>query len=330
MIPQSIVAYYRKNRSRLMYIRNYFYDYLRYLHYSGIEDNLTDKNKLQATLITWAHVVEKGLTLPSPRPGYGKDVVDNLIKGISNYMDKFGSDNTICISINILQAYYKFNLDNGLDDLDLKRRIEQLINRVPKDSLKANRGGVKPLLKEQLKDTSVLPFKDFIYSRYSIRNFTTDRVSLDLINEAVRISLKSPSVCNRQAWRVHCYQDYEQCQRLLQYQNGNRGFNQVINTLLIVTCDLNYFNTIRERNQAFIDGGMFGMTLIYALHSLGLGSCCLNLCHTYDIDKALREEASISDGESFIFMLAVGHIPETVYVAESSRKSLKEILFIHN
>ena len=46
--------------------------------------------------------------------------------------------------------------------------------------------------------------------------------------------------------------------------------------LLIIAMDLKAFVPAHERYQHWIDGGMFSMSIIYALHSLGLSSCCLN------------------------------------------------------
>ena len=229
----------------------------------------------------------------------------------------------------MLSAYHDFNLRNGIDDGQLKEEIEGLRSRISENCLEINGGGAIPFSRERVVNASRLPFDEFVRERYSIRNFTDEPVSLELIEEAVRISLKTPSVCNRQSWRIHCYQGKEKCGPLLELQNGNRGFEHIIGTILIVTTDLNYFVGINERNQPFIDGGMFGMSLIYALHHLGLGSCCLNLCHSSDTDRELRKRAKIPESESFIFMLAVGCIPESLHVAESSRKSINEILSIH-
>jgi len=277
----------------------------------------------------WSHIIEKGLSLPSPRAGYGKEVVRNLVDGTKAYLDRFGTDQITCVSTNVLSTYYDFNLRNGIDDGQLKDEIEGLRSKMSDSGLETNRGGAIPFSRERVARVSRLPFSEFVRERYSIRNFTDEPVSLELIKEAVQISLKTPSVCNRQSWRVHCYQGREKCKPLLELQNGNRGFEHTINTILIVTSDLNYFGGIKERNEPFIDGGMFGMSLVYALHHLGLGSCCLNLCLSSGVDKKLRMRAEIPDAESFIFMLAVGHIPDKVMVAESCRRPLSDILSIH-
>ena len=44
---------------------------------------------------------------------------------------------------------------------------------------------------------------DFFASRYSVRQFAEEPVPLALIETAVRLAQKTPSVCNRQSGRVH-------------------------------------------------------------------------------------------------------------------------------
>jgi nitroreductase len=159
-----------------------------------------------------------------------------------------------------------------------------------------------------------------------VRQFSDTPVDDDLIENAVSMAIKTPSVCNRQTWKVYACSDQDQKNRLLKHQNGNRGFGPMAGQILIVTSDLNLFVGAAERNQSFIDGGLFSMSLIYALHSLGLGTCCLNWSVTMERDKALRHEAGIDDSESIIMLIAVGHLPDTLSVACSPRRKTEEVL----
>jgi hypothetical protein len=73
---------------------------------------------------------------------------------------------------------------------------------------------------------------------------------------------------------------------------------------------------------------MFAMSLIYALHSLGLGTCCLNWSVEQDADLRLRSVAQIAPSENVIMLLAVGHLPDELAVACSPRKDLSDVLRI--
>ena len=175
---------------------------------------------------------------------------------------------------------------------------------------------------------SKIDLTEFFACRYSIRNFTDEEVDYNLIEQAIRMAQKTPSVCNRQSSKVYIFRNEEDRQLVLSYQNGNRGFGHLVNKVLIVTSDLQNFVSVGERNQCWIDGGMYAMSVVYALHSLGLGTCCLNWSVEYEVDRRLRKAANIPDSEAVIMMIAVGHIPEQLSVAQSPRKSIEEVMVV--
>jgi nitroreductase len=149
-----------------------------------------------------------------------------------------------------------------------------------------------------------------------------------LVERAVTLAQKSPSVCNRQAWKVHVITAEDEKRKVLDLQNGSRGFGDQANKVLIVTVELGNFLTVGERNQGWVDGGMFAMSLVYALHSLGLGTCCLNWAVRHERDRQLKHEVDISNSESIIMMIAVGHLPDEFPVAQATRRNVKGMLIV--
>ncbi|MCA1920535.1 MAG: nitroreductase family protein, partial [Flavobacterium piscis] len=108
-------------------------------------------------------------------------------------------------------------------------------------------------------------------------------------------------------------------EKALALQNGNRGFGFLADKILVVTEDLNYFLSIAERNEAYINGGMFSMNLLYALHFYGIGACPLNWCAEKSNDMALRKLCLIPENEIIIMMIAIGGIPDKFMLASSPR-----------
>jgi len=104
------------------------------------------------------------------------------------------------------------------------------------------------------------------------------------------------------------------------------GFGEDIPVLLVLTSDLEWFVSAQERNQAWIDGGMFAMSLVLALHSFGLGTCCLNWCATPEQDEKLHSALAIPESHVVTMMIAVEHLPEVFRVTRSNRKKLHELL----
>lgn len=325
-VPVSIKRIIIKRTSPIQLRINYIQDMRKFKKYSFEFGNLKTKRHSEADLIFYYHKIEKGLSLPSPKVGFGKENIDYLLKELEKYVDLYNWDDISIISLNTLYAYYHFNVSNNLVLNDLYLRIEKLRSTLPKDN-KLSEGGVTELRKEKI-DKSNIDFKEFAYSRHSIRNFGPGDVSLDKIREAVQIAQKTPSVCNRQSSKVYVYSDNELKRKVLKYQNGNAGFGDGASKILIVTCELKDFRGVIERNQSYIDGGMYSMSLIYALHSLGVGTCALNLSITNKTERNLKKVAKISDSEVLLMMIAVGNLPEKLYVATSPRRKVDEVMTI--
>jgi nitroreductase len=88
--------------------------------------------------------------------------------------------------------------------------------------------------------------------------------------------MKSPSVCNRQPWKVHLIEDEQLLHQVMTAQGGFAGNGHNMQLLLLVTVDLRYFSTSSERNQGFVDGGIYLMSLVYALTYHKMATCILN------------------------------------------------------
>jgi len=94
------------------------------------------------------------------------------------------------------------------------------------------------------------------------------------------------------------------------------------NKLIIVASELGVFTGQEERNQAYIDGGIYLMNLVYSLHYNKIGACILNCSNSIEKDIELRKLSMIKESEVFIAMVACGIPPETFKIATSTRYSL--------
>lgn len=308
---------------------NYKYDLDRFFKWSSVNYKLIDtQTKLKSLITMDYHRIEKGLALKEPRAGFGSDVIERLIKFIPEYQEKYGSDETILVTLNCLDAYYHFNLSQGIDNQELSQKIQAFKDNLDKTQANFLEGGVFETTRADILQRGKIDLTEFFNSRYSIRHFSEDEVDIALIAQAVKMAQKTPSVCNRQSCKVYVFSDSESKIKVLSYQNGNRGFGKQVSKVLIVTSNLEHFTSIGERNQGWIDGGMFSMSLVYALHSLGLGTCCLNWSVDYQRDKTLKQAADIPDTELIMMMIAVGHLPENLKIAQSPRKPLDEVLIV--
>jgi len=307
------------------YLKSYIYDIRKYFKYSTTLKKHYDFDTLESRIIAHYHVIEKGLSLKNTRFGYGKDIIYNLLDLLQNYKEiGYPKDHkTYKTAISVLKSYIEFHENNNYDIKELKSTISKVVDtNIKSDEL----GGVKSFKKEEIIKKTNQKFDLFANSRFSIRNFTSEEVEIADLKDAVRIAQKSPSVCNRQSSKVYIIDNEELKGKILKMQNGNRGFGHLANKIIIVTSNLKAFNGIGERNQSYIDGGMFGMSLLYALHYKGLGTCAVNWAVNSNQDKKIRKELNINLSENILFMVLVGHIPNMFNVAKSTRKNMSDIL----
>ncbi|MES2908409.1 MAG: nitroreductase family protein [Pseudomonadota bacterium] len=297
---------------------NKIYDIWIFYRYSFFKD-LSSRENYEAWLTKQYHIVEKGLAMPSPKKNFGAEKIRLLVKVSEQYMVEYGQTDLLQTVSSTLLSYLSANEELAADNPDLHCLIERFITSVSVNE----KGGTK------LVAPAVFPgFEGFVKARSSIRSFNAIEVDNDLVTKAVDIAKYSPSVCNRQGWKVHMYAEKNKISGLLSLQDGNGGFGQTINKLLIVTADSRCFTNL-ESNQLFVDGGLFSMTLLLSLHSMGVGSCCLNLCVPYTREQQIKSLGEIGEFERPIMMIGIGNYDSKTRVAISCRKDSDQILQLH-
>ena len=285
----------------------------------------TNKQHLEYYLLKHCHIVEKGLALPAPRKGFGQPKITDLIEKTRIYESKHKTSQVGMMVRDTLREYLNFHA-NDLQILsnDFLYSLNNFLEEKPTQS----KGGLKKLRKTEMKSYDTDFFESFLKCRHSIRNFSATPVKDEVIFRALTISQNTPSVCNRQGWLVHYYNDKIKIREMLSFQNGNAGFTDCIDKLLIVTASTKAF-TRYEHNQLFIDGGLYSMNLMLALHAAGLGSCPLNTCMDWLNESSLKQAAGIPKYERLIMMIAVGNLLDEFSVAQSEKYPVEKIVRQH-
>jgi nitroreductase len=183
--------------------------------------------------------------------------------------------------------------------------------------------------KEEILEKAKLSFDKLALSRISVRDYSPIEVDDNLIYDSINIAMKTPSVCNRQSWRVHFIKDKELLSKTVSIQGGFTGNGFNLRKLLLITVDLRYFSSANERNQGYIDGGIFLMSLVYALTYNEIATCILNAMFNKNKDEEIRELLGIEEPEILIGFIAVGTYPDMFKVPASLRDSSTKCLRIH-
>ena len=322
LMPQKLLFLYYLHTAR----KACDYDLQRRVHDKVYNDSEDEKVKRDLTLAY--HIVEKGLTMPVPRPGFGKPVVISLVNTVLKYqkMNLPQDEMEFRQSVSVLKEYKEFhehiNFSLDTDVAEKLGLLENLFNSI--EGLKQLK-----LSRDEYFRNAGKPFDLFCRSRYSARNYTNQEIPLSVLYRCIDLAQKSPSFCNRQPTRVHIVKSPEKKTRILEIQNGNRGFGHLAETLLVISSVISTTKDIHERNENHLNGGMFIMTLLNALHFNRIGACSLNWSVTNDKDMKLRNILNIPENEVLIMIISCGYVPDEFSIASSPRKNAKEITVEH-
>ena len=301
--PSSVVATFRSLVARIAFVTDFAADYRRYarsaLSSEGVSANMTP-TQLEAQITKDYHRVEKGLALANPKRPFGADVSERLAALVPRAEAAAPSASYLTPAAAARSALARWNTTGEID--------EQVAPTSPRQSA-----------------PSFANAEELFETRHSVRDFAEKRPSRESIERALALAMRSPSVCNRQPWSVRLYAG-ESVSTVLQHQNGNRGFAGLTPVVALVSVDVAHFAGPGERNQAWIEGGIFASTFVWALHSIGIASCMLNLSLTTSRANALRTATGMKANEIPIMMIAIGEARPGHRIARSRRRELDELV----
>ena len=321
IVPTSLLDCYRNVKKNAKLKKLYGYNRKRFLKYGARSDS---EDAMMGYLTMAIHGIEKGITMPDLRPGFGYERMCNLLEDGEKFIACYGIGNIqlthLAKVVNEYDLLHK-NIHFKIED-NLQQKINHFLSHFdmvfePSIQLDCTREGY---FAHQYDD-----FNAFSSSRHSARNFTLESVSMETMDKAVRLAQNAPSACNRQAPRVYIIQDKEKIKKVFALHGGNRGFGHTVDKLAIVCGYLPCYG-LNERDCVYVDCGIFTLNLAYSLHYYGVGNCILNWSVTNENDLALRKIVPIKDEETVCTLIACGNVPESFKVCTSGKKSLQQIV----
>ena len=295
--------------------------YNKYQEFSFQDGTCTNEKQFEACITRLYHTIEKGLAYLNYRPGFGKDNIEALIRSLEQYSKKYDVSKFFYqTALSVLNEYIRKNAEYGIEDKELNKRVSALPG-------KANEAGgalrFVPLSEAELENIS---YKKLVKTRHSIRHFSNQPVAMEKVEAAIKLAQYTPSACNRQGWKTYIIQDKEVLEKVLKNQNGNRGFGQEFDKLLLVVGDLRCFNRDREVFQVYIDGGMYAMRVLDSLYYEKIASVPLSASLTKEQEENVRKLLKINPAEVLIMFIGIGNYPDVCQTTKSERKEADYII----
>lgn len=281
--------------------------------------------QVTARIIYNVHALEKGLARNSDiRFGFGRKALSNLNDALVIFV-RHGYDQSAFAydqGVSVIQRYRELHVREGRD-------IDFLIGLIDPQFLEPAENhvaaGTKVLRRADKAGNAAKNFYELAQGRSSVRDFSGEAIDHGRVMNALGNAAKTPSVCNRQGWRVHWIEDKDLARRVLHHQRGF-GYAQMPEILLVITVSNNIYLSPVERNEAFVDGGLFAMSVMYGLEHEGLAAVPLNAMMYAKDQKAVRGLVSIDDSEMIIMFIAVGDFLEESVVPISDRRKVAEFV----
>ncbi len=283
-----------------------------------------DIQKMQYTLLRENHVIEKGMSMKNPKRGFGREKVARLIKRLSLYYVRYGKQDLAFLfyPLSTISEYLDYMKEDGVDVSVIESSFNCLCEKAGVRNKEFSRAaGIFVANRESIQNAAKGDFHSLLHSRHSIRYFEDKLPDVELIEKALHLAARTPSACNRQAWHTHIYMG-EKCHELLEMQGGCNGFCHDIHCSIVVTADMKGFLDY-EPFQCYVDGGLYAMNLINALHFMGLGTIPLSCGFYYDKLSAMQERFLIPSNEVMVVIIGIGVLSDQMKIAESGRKPIE-------
>jgi len=267
-----------------------------------------------------AHSIEKGLSHDDPRP-FGLKKAHALVDALGR-AERLGltGNSAYSLGLGALAAWMHSQRAIGVPAGELEF-ADGFLGRA--DLPHALPAGTLRVARDH--DWSELPLRDFLSARHSARRFTASPVPEQVVLDCVEMALTSPSACNRQLIHFFCVEEETARRRLYDTLHGTGGVDFEQAHLGVITYDVSSLGFYGERNQGYLNAGLFAMSLVLAFHWKGLGSCLLQVGNSYAQERALAEALGLPPNHRLAVAVAYGYPREEEVVPASVRKPPTEV-----
>lgn len=286
--------------------------------------------KSQVLLRRNTHRLEKGLLMIPRRSIFALDYITETVDALDKVMEVKISNSSsvdegeVKWAFNVLEEYFSATSEHEIIN-SAKQRFKS-IKKDYKDTVEIKYVPYKRLLDEKRKSIpSFDQIAELAKFRRSVRWFEQKNVPRVLVDKAIEIGGYAPSACNRQPYEFRIIDDPELVKNVVSLPKGTSGYNHNIPMIIVVVGKLDAYFSERDRHLIYIDSSLASMSLVFALETLGLSSCCINWPDIEHLEKRMEKVLKLESHERPVMCLAVGYAAEEGMVAYSKKKSLDNI-----
>lgn len=274
------------------------------------------------------HRLEKGLTMRPVRAQFATDYIAPTARAF-----KFAVDSGLCSDTDaefrwmysVLASYFAATATSDHPAIVQSRKMfGQAIALVSENDLPEFESGPH-LASPPAPTVKIDDLEALAVGRRSVRWFTSEPVSRDVVDRAIKIAAESPTACNRQPYRFEIFDDPVSTAKVAAIPMGTGGYDHQITGLIVVIGNLAAFFDRRDRHLIYIDGCLAAMGLVYGLEAQGVSSCCINWPDVADREAAMRNLLGLKSHERVVMLIAYGYADPDALVPFSAKRLVADI-----
>lgn len=277
---------------------------------------LTNPDKLRTHIDIKVHALEKGMSIGKVRKGFGKKKAEEVLDDLKLYLKLKGNTTFADECCSIIQKYIAFNEWQDADMSDVKQMLDEYCVR--HDIKLLPYGGIYELSHKDIQNGQAAPFDIFSQSRFSCRDFGDTPIDIELIKKALMLCERTPSACNRQSQRIHVYLDGELKDKICKFQGGSKGFSNDFQGAILICEEITGYSSA-ETNLPYVDGGIYAMNLLYALHFYDIAAIPLTMGRRTNYLIKMMKQMGIPKNEVPVLLIGIGSYKDKWKVAQSHR-----------
>ncbi len=197
---------------------------------------------------------------------------------------------------------------NSCKDTSLTNQIDALLTQHA-ELITIDYAGLKQC--SEPKDFDLDSVEYFFQSRNSVRVYSDEPITDEEITRACSFATCTPTACNRQSSSVYAFTDKDMIEKILDNQLGDQGWCRNATALFVVTGKLTFFEGIYERQQVYVDGGLFAMNFVYGLHLQHIATCYKMFVREPKRENQFKTICGIPDNETPVVLILAGHYTDT-------------------
>lgn len=296
-----------------------FIEYIHDYHFfrKNYMNNVHDMKSMSYEISLITHSIEKAFLNPKPRR-FGIKKVYRLIE-ILNEINK--NEYSYKVGINILMAYKTFYEKNNWQNAEEYTNVSKFLSD-KSDVIKYNIGKIDCNLENLNFNVN---YGDFLNDRHSVREFLNKKISDKDIEYAVNCAILTPSACNRQMCKIYYVDNSKLKEQVKKFAMGLGNFDLTGVNYFVVTFDVKAFHYSGERNQGWLNAGLFAMNFVNALHSLKIGSCFIEVGNSFKSEKELKKMLNIPECERIAVIITAGYYKKTFSILSRDRKEISMV-----